>query len=405
MSGHPEVMEATAPHRHDRPAATPPEPWLFSLHVGMGWPEEQPGGLNRMVAGLVRHLPDARVMAEALVAGSPAVERQSMGRARTFAQLSDPLPRRMLLAARAVRESVSRLTPDVVAVHFALFGFTARHAVRDTALVVHFHGPWAEESLVEGGSAAGGHVKHWIERRAYRRAHRFITLSDAFADVLERRYGIDRSLIRVVPGGVDIGRFNPAMSRAEARVAVGLPTDRPVVLTVRRLARRMGLRELVSAFATVRQRVPDALLAIVGGGALRPTLEAQIDGLGLTGSVRLLGRVEDAVLPTLFRAADLSVVPSSALEGFGLTSVDSLAAGTPPLVTPVGGLPEVVRGLSESLVLDDATAPSLAAGMIAALLGRVELPSPAACTTYATERFAWPAVARRTRAVYGEAIA
>ena len=130
---------------------------------------------------------------------------------------------------------------------------------------------------------------------------------------------------------------------------MGLPTDRPMVLTVRRLARRMGLQELVSAFAMVRQRVPDALLAIVGGGALRPALEAQIDGLGLTGSVRLLGRVEDAVLPTLFRAADLSVVPSSALEGFGLTSVEFARGGTPPLVTPVGGLPEVVRGLSESL--------------------------------------------------------
>ena len=223
MSGHPEVMEATAPHRHDRPAATPPEPWLFSLHVGMGWPEEQPGGLNRMVAGLVRHLPDARVMAEALVAGSPAVERQSMGRARTFARLSDPLPRRMLLAARAVRESVRRLTPDVVA---AAFRAVRLHGPPCCAR----HGAGRAFPRALGRREPGrGRQRRRRPRQALDRAPRLSPgaslhhLSDAFADVLERRYGIDRSLIRVVPGGVDIGRFNPALSRADARAAWACP--------------------------------------------------------------------------------------------------------------------------------------------------------------------------------------
>ena len=392
-----------APHA-SRTAAVAAEGWLSSLHIGMGWPEEQPGGLNRMVAGLVHHLPTAKVAAHALVAGSSAVERYSLGHARPFAALSDPLPRRLFLAHRAIRAAIAEQSPDIVALHFALFGFLAAPR-RNAALVVHFHGPWSDESMVEGNHAALGRVKHWLESRAYRPAQRFITLSNAFAGLLQRRYGVDRSLIRVVPGGVDVERFRPRQSRRAAREALGLPLDRPIVVTVRRLARRMGLQDLVTAFAEVNRRVPDAMLVIAGGGPLRDELNAQIDGLGLRDCIRLLGRVDDAELPTLFRAADLSVVPTTALEGFGLTSVESLAAGTPALVTPVGGLPEVVRGLSDALVCEATGSDALADRLLGVLAGNVSLPAEEACTAYAAEHFAWELVAERTRAVYREALA
>ena len=74
--------------------------------------------------------------------------------------------------------------------------------------------------------------------------------------------------------------------------------------------------------------------------------------------VRMLGSSRDADLPLYYRAADLSVVPTVALEGFGLVAAESLAAGCPALVTPVGGLPSVVADLSPDLVLEDATPDS-----------------------------------------------
>src|SRR6478735_3385391 len=95
---------------------------LRSLHVGMGWHDEQPGGLNRMVMNLLLHLPAVDVAARGLVAGRPEVERLSEGRARPFAQLSNRLPWRVLQAGRALRAAVSTLSPDVVAMHFPLFG-------------------------------------------------------------------------------------------------------------------------------------------------------------------------------------------------------------------------------------------------------------------------------------------
>ncbi len=93
-----------------------------------------------------------------------------------------------------------------------------------------------------------------------------------------------------------------AAPRAEA---LNLPTDRPIVLTLRRLVRRMGLEDLVDAMATVRRSVPDALLLIVGRGTLDAELRERIAAIGLQDHVRLLGALPDARLPLVYRAADL----------------------------------------------------------------------------------------------------
>ena len=377
---------------------------ISSLHVGMGWYEEQPGGLNRMVANLVSHLPGAGVAAHALVAGSPEVASWSEGRGRSFAPLTAGLPRRAWRAAVTLQAEVERMRPDVLALHFPLFALGGSRTRNGLATVIHFHGPWAEEGRVEGDGPMTVLAKRQVERLVYRSATRFIALSRAFADLLERTYRIDPVLIRVVPGGVDLDRFRPEPSRHEARQALGLPTDRPIVLAVRRLARRMGLPDLIAACSAARRHVPELLLVVAGGGPLRGELERQIEELGLARHVRLLGRVSDADLPLLYRAADLSVVPSTALEGFGLICVESLASGTPAMVTPVGGLPEVVGELEPALVLEEVGPGAIAEGIVTALRGSRPLPASADCVAYATERYAWPAIARRIRGVYEEAV-
>ncbi|MFL5516929.1 MAG: glycosyltransferase, partial [Gemmatimonadales bacterium] len=120
--------------------------------------------------------------------------------------------------------------------------------------------------------------------------------------------------------------------------------------------------------------------------------------------VRLLGRLSDAQLPLAYRAADMTVVPTVALEGFGLIAVESLAAGTPVLVTPVGGLPEVVAALSPALVLEGTGSAPLADGVLRALGGDLALPSADACREYVRAHFDARTAAGRTAEVYREAI-
>ncbi|MFO8100174.1 MAG: glycosyltransferase family 4 protein [Salinibacter sp.] len=367
----------------------------------MGWLPEQPGnGLDRMYHNLIDALPGAGVEVHGLVAGSPAVAHTTDGRVRAFAPDTASLVSRLSAVRRAARAALAEQNVDLVAAHFALYAAPILDLLDDRPLVVHFHGPWALESGAEGDSGLRTRAKKMLERLVYRRATRCIVLSDAFREVLTREYQVPADRIDLVPGGVDVDRFDTGRSRSAARHRLGWPRDRPIVLSVRRLTHRMGLESLIDAIGAIRTAHPDVLLHIAGQGPLRDDLQRRVDAAGLASHVRLLGFVPDADLPLAYRAADVSIVPTVALEGFGLITIESLAAGTPVLVTPVGGLPEAVSGLASSLVLDGHEPSALAAGLHSALARPDRLPSAAACQDYARRHFSWSAVARRTRTVY-----
>ena len=370
----------------------------------MGWFAEQAGGLNRVFDNLMRALPQEGVSVQGLVAGTPEVAAQTDGRVVAFTDIAAPLPTRWRAARRAALQLMDAQPPDLIASHFTFYTAPLGRHLRDRPLVMHFHGPWAAESAMAGEGWLATQLKRRIEQRVYRSAGLFIVLSEAFRDVLHRTYGIPHERIRIVPGGADVDRFDVDETRVEARLHLGWPTDRPLIFAVRRLQRRMGIEALLAAMKRVRAQVPDVLLMIAGSGPLAPELEARIDELGLHQHVRLLGYLPEGDLPRAYRAADFSVVPTVALEGFGLITVESLAAGTPVLVTPVGGLPEVVRGLSERLVLAGSDTDALAEGLEGALSGALPLPDASACRAYAVEHFSWGTVARRVRAVYEEAL-
>jgi glycosyltransferase involved in cell wall biosynthesis len=380
------------------------EPPIRTLQLGLGWSPEEAGGIQRVSYELLRHLPRSGVEVDGLVAGSSQVARDSAGRVRAFAPADAPLLVRWRALRRELRQMLSERQPDAVISHFALYTFPVLDLVRSHPLVIHFHGPWALESRVEGDWRLATPVKASLERTVYRRGIRFIVLSQSFRDVLHLDYGVSVDRIRVIPGGVDVDRFATGLTRREARERLGWPQDRPLLLAVRRLVRRVGLEDLVAAMALVRKRIPEALLLVAGEGPLTGVLRGQVQSLELTNNVQLLGFVRDQDLPTAYRAADLTIVPSMALEGFGLTVAESLAAGTPALVTPVGGLPEVVRDLSPELVLPATGVGPLSEGLVAALAGGSVLPSVEACRAYARARYDWPVIASRIREVYSEAL-
>jgi glycosyltransferase involved in cell wall biosynthesis len=114
------------------------------------------------------------------------------------------------------------------------------------------------------------------------------------------------------------------------------------------------------------------------------------------------GCLADELLPLAYRAADITLVPSAELEGFGLVAIESLAAGTPVLVAPIGGLPEVVSGLSGNMILQGADAKSVATGIMSALSDVAFLPDSEACRSYARSNFDWSVVTPQIAAIYRE---
>jgi glycosyltransferase involved in cell wall biosynthesis len=368
----------------------------------MEWhPDSSGSGVGRMYHGLVQHLPDTGIQVCGLVTGPDSLPA-APDHVTPFAQVDDSLIRRLRSLRASVRDVLRKHDVDVVASHFGLYTLPLIGLLEDRPLVVHFHGPWADESAVEGESVWKVLCKKWLERSAYRQGDRFVVLSRAFRDTLTDQYGIPKDLICVVPGGVNTDRFETGVSRRDAREHLSWPTDRPLLLTVRRLVRRTGVDRLIEAIDRVREFVPEILLYVGGTGPQRPALEAQIESRDLTDHVQLLGYVPEEDLPLAYRGADLSVVPSVAREGFGLVVVESLASGTPALVTPVGGLPEVVSGLPPGLLLPDTTPGCMADRIREIVSGRVALPDAAACRAFTRARYDWSTVARQIGAVYEE---
>ena len=371
---------------------------MTPLILGMGWFPDEPGGLNRYVRELVGALERTGTAPRAIVLG-PA--RDPSSSVTVAANRDDPLPVRLGRYSRAATQAAGRT--DVVDSHFALYALLpVLGPLRRMPLVVHFHGPWAEESAAAGETGAWKlWAKRFAERTVYRRATEVVALSHAFKRLLVERYAVRPWCVRVVPPGIDLERFRPG-DRGEARRALGIADDVWVALAVRRLVPRMGIDVLLEAWADLARGRDDVVLLVVGDGSERARLSAAAERLGVAGTVRFQGAVDDDALAASYRAADVCVVPSVALEGFGLVVLEALASGTPVVATDVGGLPETLRSLDPTLVVCAGSAEALAERLRAAEDKTAPLPSGQACRSFA-EQFSWDRVARSHGEIYARA--
>ena len=377
---------------------------MKTLQIGMGWFPEQSGGLNRYYYGSSQHLPKAGVDLQGLLTGS----KETVDTKSPPIQIFAPTNSSLLIRWQGIRKSIKRLELseyDAVVAHFALYAFPILNQIGNLPLVFHFHGPWALESSAENQKALNIKLKKTLEQIVYRRASLFIVLSQAFKKILEEQYDVSPNKIHVIPGGVDLEQFKISSSRTEARAKLGWQQNRTVLFCVRRLAKRMGLENLIRAIARIKAQYPDVLLYIAGKGDLAETLQVQIAELDLINHVCLLGYLPDEKLPIAYRAANFSVVPTISFEGFGLIVIESLAVGTPVLGTPIGGIPEILQPFCPDLLFEDASVDKLTQGIIEVLAQKRQLPSSEACQAYASDNFSWAVIAPQIKAVYEQAIA
>lgn len=180
----------------------------------------------------------------------------------------------------------------------------------------------------------------------------------------------------VAPAGVDLERFRPpenAVHRSEARSRLGLEDDdTPLLITVRRLVPRMGIEDLLEACKRLAGDGVRYRLAIAGDGEQRAALEARTIELGLDSHVRFLGRLPDEQLTDLYRAADVFVLPTRSLEGFGMVTAEALAAGLVVVATDAGATSEVLADVPGAHLV-----PAADPAQLAQTLARVLADEPA----------------------------
>ena len=377
---------------------------MKTLQIGTSWFLEDAGGLSRVYYGCVNYLPVAGVEVSGLVTGGENVWQSSGGKVEAFAAADSSTWQRSLKLRKAVKRVLASSDYDLVATHFALYTLPALDLLGKLPLVMHFHGPWALESRAEGGGRLSTWGKWAIEKLVYQRTNGFIVLSEAFRQILHKTYSVPLEKIFIVGGGIDTAQSDLGLLIAQAREKLGWQKDRRIILCVRRLVQRMGLENLISAIALVRNQHPDVLLLIAGKGAISEALRSQIKELQLEDHVQLLGFVPDQDLAIAYRAAELSIVPTISLEGFGLIVIESLAAGTPVLGTPIGGIPEILQPLASDLILEGSTIQQLAQGIIESLSGQRKMPTAEACQAYVRQNYDWQVIARQMKSVYEQVL-
>ena len=370
------------------------------LCVGLGWFPTNPGGLDRYVYELTHHLALGQDTVELCGVGLPENSPKSLIKLTNLAQPDSPIWKRFWDSRRHFMNREAA-TPDAINLHFALYSLPLLNILPDRVpITFNFHGPWALESKQEGVGKISVFLKHWlVEKRVFQRCDRFIVLSQAFGNILHQKYQVPWNKIHIIPGGVDLVSFQPNLSRQQAREQLNWPQDRKILFTPRRLVHRMGLDKLLTALAKIKPKFPDVWLSVAGRGPIKTLLEQQATELGLNDHVKFLGFLPDDQLPIAYQAADLTVMPSQTLEGFGLVLVESLACGTPTLCTPVGGMPEVITPFSSDLITSSASAEAIAEKLEQVLKGEVSIPSRIACREYAATNFDWHKIAQQVRQV------
>jgi glycosyltransferase involved in cell wall biosynthesis len=194
------------------------------------------------------------------------------------------------------------------------------------------------------------------------RADALVAVSRPLAGELAK-LGVAPGRVHHVANGVDSAVFFPR-DRAEERVRLDVPADARVVLFVGRVEPQKGIAELLAAFERVRERVPRAVLVLVGDCASRAAVLAGVARWG--SAVRLTGPLPQEKVASWMGASDVLALPSWA-EGTPNVVLESLASGRPVVATRVGGIPDVLHDDRAGILVPPKDASSLADALVSAL--------------------------------------
>ncbi|MDO8562535.1 MAG: glycosyltransferase family 1 protein [Candidatus Limnocylindria bacterium] len=352
----------------------------------------------------------SRNLLAAFARRAPADVAWTLLRLRTFAPADpSPLPPHRDLATFRLRRpelTMLALDPVLLSLELPFTGGDVYHSVqlglpalRRMAAVVTIHDLAPLHFPDEYLRTPYARVGHAWQYALARRADAVIAVSEATAEDVRARLRVPASRVHVVAEAVDPAFAPPPRVEAAAamRARFGLPGR--YVLYVGQFDPRKNMTALFAAFAAASARDDELRLVIVGTlGKLASIMRAALAGSRLAPKrVVTTGFVDDATLGALYAGAECLLHPAR-FEGFGLTALESLAAGTPVVAYDAGAVREVV---GDAGLLVDPAAPSGLADALAALLGddalalrlRERAPTRVA-------RFSWDRAADQTLAVY-----
>lgn len=218
------------------------------------------------------------------------------------------------------------------------------------------------DAMVLGGTMSGYGVVPWLRGRhprvafaAVRHATDWPLLSLEVTRLLDailvstqtladghRELGIPADRVHRIVTGVDTHRWRPDRERrATLRRWLALPDEALVLVYTSRLSPDKQPLVFAETLARLRARGLDVHAIVTGNGSERMALETRLGELGLSDRVRLLGEVEERLLPSLVACADVAFLPSQR-EGIALSLLEAMASGLPFVGTAASSQGEVI---------------------------------------------------------------
>ena len=282
--------------------------------------------------------------------------------------------------ARACRQWLSDRSWDIVHVHSCLMGLGAVSCfVAGPRYVFTVHSPMVLEQEINWRyQGFAGRLKLLFGRRALAGAEERMLRSASVIHTLSEftRYKIDNSYgvgnrVTVVPHWFE--KRATGMEKPAARQALGWPAGVPIFLTVRGMRPRYGLDVAIRALAPVA--LEHGCYFYVGGdGPLRAELEKLASGLGASEYIRFLGRLSDADLELAYSAADVFILPTIALECYGLITVEALSFGCPVISSDAAAIPEIMRPILPDCIAKTGDVAALREKAVQFIEGKLNVP-------------------------------
>lgn len=397
------------------------------------FPLHGPGGLERSVFDLVRHLIRADV-AVTLVTRTPAEPADPAAidprltmqfvpyrtfpfagrRGTTVLDRSTAYPLFGERAGRAAWELVQQGAIDLVhGFGASVLGYARRRARSQAPLVLNPQG------LEEFGATDPARAR--LKRAAYlplrlavlrcaQAADRIIATDRALEPALRAHLKVRDSRVRIIPNALDLQILDRLASPPDGprvRRAASIADDETVLLSVGRLEESKGFHILVAALAALRDHSGPIAegrwrWVLAGDGPFKGALQSAIGAAGLTANVHLAGRLSDRDLHAWYEAADLFVHPTL-YEGSSLVTLEAMAHRRAVVATIAGGLPDKVRPGVNGWLVAPGDASALAGAISGALGAPGRLPEMGRAGREIVEReFSWEAAAAATLRLYDE---
>ncbi|MFW0862103.1 MAG: glycosyltransferase family 4 protein [Candidatus Komeilibacteria bacterium] len=271
-----------------------------------------------------------------------------------------------------IAKQIANNNYDLVIIHHPYIGKAFLNLKKNIPYIYMFHASTALETKWQGMDIESRHkllgrifkpyfvyYTKRIENKLLIKAKQIWSLSNFSDNIIKKLYPRIGSKIQRVPYILELNKFLPAEDKNKLREEFNVNSKDVIAITVRRLVPRMGLEWLIKSIPAIIKKHKTFKLLIIGNGYLKENLNILIKKNNLGGKVILLGRLPETTLIKYLQLADIFILPTLAYEGFGLATVESLAASLPVIGTNIGATPEIINAFNKNLLLQNIDSPAL----------------------------------------------